>query len=69
MDFLKVKRNQAIIILGIAQALKGFGIDIKISEVEIDAILSGGAIVWGIIGVIHDAIRKIASAKKSKKVQ
>jgi hypothetical protein len=69
MDFLKVKRNQAIIVLWIAQTLKGIGLDINIGEAEIDTIISAGAIIWGGIGVIHDYFRRKAAAKVEKKVQ
>jgi hypothetical protein len=66
MDFLKVKRNQAFIILGIVQSLKGIGIDIKIGEAEIDTIISAGAILWGGIGVVHDFWRRLIAKKNLK---
>jgi len=61
-----MKRNYGIAIMAIFTVLKSFGVNIDISEHDVDTIGQGLGGVIAFIGMVHDIGRKFICGKKDK---
>ena len=59
-----MKRSISIIMLLILEALKAAGINIEISESDLDSILQGGFALFGLIAIVHAAVKARKARKK-----